>query len=74
MELASKGDPKNIDVDTDAQFVHLRKEGVDEKSIYGLLSKTKVPRVVYSFGKAVGAKMGNYCTAASEFRFHYSAH
>ena len=65
IELASKGNPQNVDVYTDALF---KVEGAcdDDKSLYTKASQSKTPGIIYCFGKAVGAKIGNHIIKMSK--------
>ena len=66
IELASKGNPQNVDVYTNALF-ETYDACDDDKSPYKKASLSKAPGVLYSFGKAVGAKIGNH--VSNFFRF-----
>jgi len=55
--MASRGDPRNVDIYSDELFKDDLPTDVGE-SVYTVASEIKHPGLVYSFGKGVGARKG----------------
>ena len=55
--MASRGDPSKVDIFSNDLFMDDRVAD-DDENMYNMVTEIKHSTLVYSFGKAVGAKKG----------------